>query len=167
MFVGRLLALAIRAALVWALFILLESGQGALRRLLFGTDVPTIVRQLSVGSGVLVSFLLAWVCGRWMRLRSQSEALAVGALWAILTLLFEAVVGTLSGASWATAADYDPRRGGLMAFGMVAVAFAPWLAYRLRRRRGRLIHLNAQGLPPGSNPSADRPSPGPVTRRIR
>ena len=125
-------AMLIRALAIWALFILLETAQGALRRALFGLDVPTLIRQVSVGAGVLVIFVLAWLSAGWLRLRSQAGALAVGALWVMLTLLFEAILGAASGAPWAVAADYDPRRGGLMAFGMAAIALAPWLVQRLR-----------------------------------
>jgi len=127
------LAFLVRTLVVWALFILVETAQGALRRAIYGVDVPMLVRQLSVGSGVLVIVGLAWLCSGFLRLRSQAAALGVGLIWVALTLLFEAVVGGLTGADWAVAAaDYDPRRGGLMGLGLVAVAIAPWVVQRLR-----------------------------------
>ena len=135
------LTMLIRALIVWALFILLEAAQGTLRRAVYGVDVPMLIRQVSVGVGVLMIVLLAWFSCGWLRLRSQAAALAVGALWVVLTLVFEALVGALTTAPWALAADYDPRQGGLMAFGMVAIAFAPWLVQRLRgaHRSGRPV----------------------------
>jgi hypothetical protein len=53
-------------------------------------------------------------------------------LWAVLTFAFEAAVAWTMGLSLAAfLADYDPRRGGLMLFGLLVLLFAPVLAARL------------------------------------
>jgi hypothetical protein len=132
---GPFIIMLLRALAVWALFILAESVQGSLRRAYFGADIPMVVRQVSVGLGVVLIFALAWVSGRWMRLRSQAGALAVGVIWVALTLVFEAAVASLAGERLAIGADYDPRRGGLMGFGLLAIAIAPWLVQRLQQAR--------------------------------
>ena len=123
--------MVLRAVLVWLLIILAESVQGALRRIVFGPEVELAVRQFSVATGVAVVFLVAWLFRRWLALGSAGAALAVGALWAALTLAFELGLGWVLGLSWTTlAADYDVARGGLMPLGLLAMALIPWIVGR-------------------------------------
>jgi hypothetical protein len=132
------LRILLRALIVWALFILAESAQGALRRVLFGPEAALIVRQLSTGLGVIVLIALTRLTGRWLRLRSATDALSVGLLWATLTVAFEVGLGRSLGLSWARIAeDYDLSQGGLMGLGLAALALTPWVTWRLQR--GRLL----------------------------
>jgi hypothetical protein len=118
----------LRAVLVWLLFIVAESAQGALRRVVFGPVADLAVRQVSVAIGAVVVFLIAWLFRRWLALRSAGAALAVGVLWVALTVVFELALQGLLGRSWtALAADYDIARGGLMPLGLLAMALAPWV----------------------------------------
>ena len=127
------LPVLIRALAVWLLFILAESVQGTLRRLLFRPETEFLVRQVSVLVGALVLFAITWFCLRWMRLRTGAGALAVGMLWVALTLAFELALGRLVGADWdRVLADYDLLHGGLMPLGLLAMALTPWLVRRLR-----------------------------------
>jgi len=126
----------VRALLVWLAIILAESVQGAARRFLLDPDVEFAIRQLSVGVGVVVIFAITWACFRWMRIRSDAGALAVGVLWAILTLAFELGLGSALGADRARLlADYDLAHGGLMPLGLLAMALTPWIVRRLKYRR--------------------------------
>lgn len=125
--------------MLWLVFIVAESAQGALRRILVSPRVELAAHQLSVLLGVAVIFAITWLGWRWMRLRSARGALATGVLWVILTLAFEIGLGRALGASWeALAADYDPRRGGLMIVGLLAMALTPWVVGRLRARDRRI-----------------------------
>lgn len=138
------LALLLRALLVWLAFIIVESAQGVLRRILFRPEVALAVRQVSIVLAVCILIAITWFASRWMRLRSAAEALAVGGVWTVLTLAFEIGLGRATGASWtAIGADYDLRRGGLMVFGLLAMALTPWAVYAARARAGRVEH------PPG------------------
>ncbi len=58
----------------------------------------------------------------------------MGIVWVGLTLAFEILFGRLvTGLSWQRlASDYDPARGGLLAFGMLVLAAAPLIAARIR-----------------------------------
>ena len=45
-----------------------------------------------------------------------------GLFWLALTLAFEIGLGRTTGMSWdRIASDFDPRRGGLLAFGMLVI----------------------------------------------
>lgn len=123
----------LRALAVWLLIVAAESVQGALRRVLTAPEVEFAVRQASVLIGVAAIFAITWVCWRWMRIRSRTGALAVGALWAGLTLAFEFGLGRAMGLGWGRLLeDYDLARGGLMPLGLLAMALTPWLVQKLK-----------------------------------
>ncbi|MBW8812956.1 MAG: hypothetical protein JF588_05975 [Caulobacterales bacterium] len=125
----------LRPLLVWLGFILTESLLGALRRLVTSPELELAMRAAGVAVGVLLILALAWASLGWMRIRTPRHALAVGGTWAALTLAFEAALGRATGLSWAQiAADYAPAGGGFMALGLLAMALAPWMALRQRRR---------------------------------
>ncbi len=125
----------LRSVAAWALIALVESIHGTLRVLWLQPRVGELrSRQIAFVTGSLLIVAVAALTVKWIGARSRRELLLVGLLWAALMLLFELSLGRLAaGYSWdRIAADYDPRRGGLMAFGLLLVAAAPWLAARLR-----------------------------------
>jgi len=127
--------LLLRATAVWALIALVESIHGTLRVLLFVSRVGELrSRQIGFVTGSLLILAIAALTVRWLGARSRRDLVLVGLLWLILMLPFELLVGRFAaGYSWdRIAADYDPRRGGLMAFGLALVAVAPLLAARFR-----------------------------------
>lgn len=133
---GFSLPALVRVLLVWLLIVAAESAQGALRQLLFGPEVQFLVRQLSVVTGAVIIFALAWVCRGWTRARTPSGALATGVLWVVLTVAFEIVLGLSTGLNWRhIASDYDLFHGGLMPLGLLALALTPWTVRALETRR--------------------------------
>lgn len=129
---GGLSAL-LRAIALWLLFIVLESGQRALRRLLLRPEVQLAAREVGIVIGAALIFGLTWLAWPYLKLRTRRAALATGAIWAAMTAAFDLGVGHLLGASWADIAqDYDPRRGGWMAAGLLAMAATPWVVLALK-----------------------------------
>ncbi len=126
----------VRAVMVWLLIMAAESVQGGLRRLLLSPEAEFALRQASVVVGAVVIFAITWVCIRWMRVRTAADALAIGVVWVILTLLFEYAVGRAVGISLERIhADYDLLHGGLMPLGLAAMALTPWAVRQLKARR--------------------------------
>lgn len=126
----------LRALMVWLLIIAAESVQGGLRRLLTSPEADFAIRQVSVILGAGVIFAITWVCLRWMRVRSAADALAIGVVWVILTLVFEFAIGRATGVSSERIhADYDLLHGGLMPLGLLAMALTPWAVRHLQARR--------------------------------
>ncbi|MGZ6018535.1 MAG: hypothetical protein ACXWKO_07675 [Phenylobacterium sp.] len=132
---GGLTAL-VRTVLLWLLFIVLESAQGGLRRMLLAPRVQLAAREAGVLIGAALIFALTWLAWDRLKLRTARAALATGLLWAGLTLGFDFGLGRLLGASWADLArDYDPQQGGWMAAGLLAMALTPLLVRGMRRGR--------------------------------
>ncbi|MBB3889356.1 hypothetical protein GGQ61_000053 [Phenylobacterium haematophilum] len=128
----------IRAVLVWLLLMAAESLQGAARRLLLSPALEQALRQISVLVGVLVIAAITWALLPWMRIRTTGQALATGAMWALLTLAFEFGLGGIMGRNWSQMlVDYDLNQGGLMPIGLLAMALVPWAVWRLQSRTRR------------------------------
>jgi hypothetical protein len=128
----------LRGTAVWALIALAESIHGTLRVLALQPRVGELpARQIGSVTGSLLILAIATLTVRWIGARSRRDLARVGLLWLGLMLLFEVLLGRLAaGYSWdRIAADYDPRRGGLMAFGLALLAVAPLLAARFRGLR--------------------------------
>jgi hypothetical protein len=126
----------LRAVLVWLVIIGVETVHGILRTLLL---VPLVgdfpARRVSVFTGSLLIFGVAWAFVYWIGAGTRLRLLGVGLIWVVLTVLFEIALGRYAlGLSWdRIAEDYDVTRGGLLGFGLLFMAMAPSLAAKLRR----------------------------------
>lgn len=83
-----------RASIIWLAMMAAESVHGAVRAALL---VPTIgdlrARQIGVAIGSAIILAIATVTSRWLGARTTGARLAVGCLWAGLTLAFEVALG--------------------------------------------------------------------------
>ena len=116
------------------LIILAESVHGAAREIFIAPSIGDLrARQwgVLVGSGIV--FALSLATARWRGLEPRRALLLTGAHWVMLTLAFEFALGRAIGASWdRILSDYNPARGGFLAFGMVFMLLSPLLAAKLR-----------------------------------
>ncbi|WP_415908427.1 hypothetical protein [Oleiharenicola sp. Vm1] len=126
-----------RALAIFALIALVETIHGSLRvRFLNRPLGDQRARQVGVFTGSALILLIAWLTTPWLAVPSAAAAWAVGGAWLSLMLAFEVWVGRgLFHASWPRVfADFDLRRGGLLGFGLLVLAAAPWLAGVARGR---------------------------------
>jgi hypothetical protein len=124
-----------RAFLVWLVIVFAESIHGTLRQIYLAPlvgDFPA--RRIAFFVGMLLIFLIACLFIRWIAAENLKSLFAVGFMWAVLTLLFEFGLGffVLGYSRERMFEDYDVSRGGLMAFGIIFMIFAPYLAAKLR-----------------------------------
>jgi hypothetical protein len=125
----------LRALLVWIAIAPAGIGHGILRvRFLNRRFGDRRARQIGVftGSGLILAF--ACLAAPWLGASNTGQALAVGIFWLVLMLAFEVAFARLVfGASWdRVRSDFDPRRGGFLALGMLILFLAPWLAAHWR-----------------------------------
>ena len=123
-----------RALGIWLTLIVVESVHGVIRRLVVEPQLGDLpARQLSVFTGALLITFVFWFTLNWLGPQPRRRWWALGLLWLVLTLVFEIGLGRAAGASWnRIASDFDPSRGGLLAFGMLVLLVAPpGLAKRL------------------------------------
>lgn len=123
-----------RAASVWMLIMLAETGHGFLREVFIAPALGALrARQLGVLLGCIIIFVIAWLTARWMNASSPQRQFKVGGFWVVLTLAFEFALGRATGASWSRIlSDYNPAQGGFMLLGLGFLFMTPWLTRRLR-----------------------------------
>jgi hypothetical protein len=125
----------LRVLVVWLLIAAAETLHGIARTLWL---VPLVgdhaARQIGVVTGSLLIFAITWLAVRWLGLFGRRELVAAGALWVVLMLAFEIVLGrAVFGFGWdRIAAEFDPSRGGLMLLGLAALWLMPLFTARLR-----------------------------------
>ena len=70
----------------------------------------------------------------WIGPRTSRQRVAIGVGWLLLMLCAEVLLARMVfGYPWTRIAeDFDVTRGGLLGFGMLVLAAAPWLASRWR-----------------------------------
>lgn len=124
----------LRGLRVWLVIMTLETVHGVLRGLFL---VPWVGEAAASRIGWPIGLLIVMavtfsLIGR-TSLRDRGQLLRLGALWALLTLVFEIAIGLLRGLDapriWS---EINPLAGGLMLYSVIVMALAPYAASRLR-----------------------------------
>ena len=125
-----------RGLLVWFLIMLLETVHGVLRGLLLVPRVGEVMAE-RIGWSVAAALVLGvtTLAIRWVGIRQPSRLLALGAIWAILTLAFEIGIGLLRGLDGEQILTaLNPLSGGLMLYSLLVMLGAPLTAAFIRGR---------------------------------
>ena len=126
----------IRYLAAWLAILVLAVLNGIFREAVLLPNLSRPGAYLVSGSLLAaLSVVVAISLGRWMRLKSASQALAIGTLWLGLTLAFEFGFGLVQGHTWPQMLEaYTFRDGNIWPLVLVAVLLAPLIGYRVRRR---------------------------------
>jgi hypothetical protein len=123
----------VRGLLIWLLIMLVETLHGVLRGMLLAPrlgDVAAARIGWPVAALLVIGITLLTI--RWTGLRPPGQLLWLGAIWAVLTVLFELGIGALRGLdALALAAALNPLAGSV-AWSAALMLAAPLLAARLR-----------------------------------
>ena len=129
-----------RFFLAWLLAIPIAIVNGAIREFgyrRFLAELPA--HQLSAVSFILFFGLYVWLISQWLKMGSAREALRIGILWLILTIMFEFVFGHfVMGHAWKILLhDYDIVAGRVWILVLIWIAVAPLAVFHLRERKMR------------------------------
>jgi len=127
--------LVYRSFAIWLLIAAVETLHGILRvRLLNRRLGDKKARQIGVVSGSIVLLTVAWFTIPWIGVRTAHDTFVVGLLWFLLMIGFDLALGRLVfHFSWVRIlGEFDPRKGGFLAVGMVVLGFAPFLTASTR-----------------------------------
>jgi hypothetical protein len=124
-----------RYILAWLPMVPIAVANGVVRELWYGRHLGELqAHQVSTLSAlVLLGLYMGWVIRQW-RPRSGSQAVAIGAVWLMLTVAFELLFGHYgAGHPWSRLLqDYDLSAGRLWPLVLLWVAVAPYLFHRWR-----------------------------------
>jgi hypothetical protein len=122
-----------RALAVWLAILLLANINGAVRELWIIPDIGEVAgRAVSTVILCALVLLLTWLTIGWIRPIAPADAMKIGALWLVLTLAFEFLVGHyLFRKPWAVLLeDYNVAQGRIWVVVLVVVLLAPrWTAH--------------------------------------
>ncbi len=123
-----------RAFAVWVAIALAESLHGVARALWLVPAVgPLRAHHIGVVVACALIFAIAFAAIRWIGAGQFAQQWRIGLAWVAAMLCFEFGLGLALGLPWARiAADYDPRQGGWMLWGMLFLFAAPALAAKAR-----------------------------------
>jgi hypothetical protein len=124
-----------RGIIVWLLIMAIETVSGILRGLFLAPVVGEITaNRIGWPVGALIVLGITYSLFDWMGMGQKRELVLLGAIWAVLTLLFEAMIGfARSLTALDVIADFNPLSGRLGAYTVLFMLAAPWLAAKLRR----------------------------------
>jgi hypothetical protein len=137
-----------KAFVVWLLLMVIESSHGMARVALLEPAFGDFrARQVATFTDSVLIFTLAFFCVGWIGAATRWQLLDVGALWLLLTVMFELVLGRLMmHLSWERiASDYNLLQGGLMPIGLLVLTLSPFLAGSIRHRHAPAQRWAKQG----------------------
>ncbi len=124
----------LRYIFAWIPMIFIGILNGILRESTYGKYLSELrAHQVSTLTGVLLFSVYIWGLTRFWSLESSQQAIAIGLIWLMLTIIFEFVFGHfIAGHSWQRLLDdYDFMAGRVWIIVPLWIAISPLLFSRL------------------------------------
>ena len=124
----------IEYAFFWVGAVVLAIANGTLREKVYGPRLSErSAHQLSSLLAIVLFGLYLWLLTRFWPFETAAQAIQVGLLWLLLTVLFEFIFGHYAaGHSWPRLLyDYNLAAGRLWLLVLIWVAVAPWVIHRV------------------------------------
>ncbi len=123
---------------IWAWFpmIVIAIANGIFREQFLANHLDELrAHQMSTASMIVLFGLYVWVLFRVWLPTSVNQAVGIGLIWLILTVLFEFLFGHyVAGHSWERLlADYNILKGRLWMRVLLWISVAPLIMYQLRK----------------------------------
>jgi hypothetical protein len=122
-------------AATWLGMVILAVLNGVIREKVYGQLMPELsAHQLSTFIALFFFGVYIWcLTGVW-RIDSSKQALVIGCMWLIMTIVFEFVFGHyVMGHSWRRLFhDYNLLKGRVWSLVLIWTAVAPYVFYRMR-----------------------------------
>jgi hypothetical protein len=122
-----------RGLLVFLGIMAVETVHGVLRGLFLVPRVgEDMASWLGWPAGMVIVLLISTLAIGWTKIRTRSGLLRLGAVWAVLTIAFEVMIGFLRGMGAAEVlAAFNPLAGTIL-YSAAVMFLAPLAAARLR-----------------------------------
>ena len=127
----------LRALLSWFVLLVVAFANGALRQLAYPSTLSDFAaRQVAAVVGAVLLGVTIWFLLRRWSIATRSQAWATGALWLVLTVLFELALVLRRGTLQDVADQYAIWRGSLWPLLLLWILAAP-AVLTAAQRRGR------------------------------
>jgi len=119
----------------WFGLVILAIVNGAVRKKFYGHYMSELIaHQLSTLTAIFLFGIYIWcTMGIW-KIDSGKQALIIGSIWLIITIIFEFLFGHyVIGNSWSKLLhDYNLFKGRVWVLVLIWTTFAPYLFYRMK-----------------------------------
>ena len=126
----------LKYTIAWIPMVFIAIANGTVRQFGYGRFVNELTaHQISCFTGIILFLIYTFaVSVRWPFENARQERI-VGLIWLVLTIAFEFIFGHYAaGHTWdRLLQDYNILAGRLWALVLVALAFMPYLVFRIRR----------------------------------
>ena len=122
-------------ALSWIGMVAIAILNGVVREKAYGQFMGELhAHQLSTLIGLLLFGAYIWILTGTFPIESSTQALTIGGIWLIMTIIFEFVFGHfVMGHTWSRLFhDYSILKGRLWSLVLIWTAAAPYVFYRIR-----------------------------------
>lgn len=119
----------------WLGMVMLAILNGAIREHVYEQYMPELsAHQLSTFILLVLLGGYVWTLGRFFRIESTRQALVIGAVWLIMTVVFEFIFGRyVMGHSWGRLFhDYNLLKGRIWSLVLLWTAVAPYMFYLIK-----------------------------------
>lgn len=121
-----------KSVIIWLFIAFCETLHGIIRAKFLAPKVGDLrSRQIGVFSGSIIIYFISLFTLNWVKLNSLFDSFTVGAIWLILMLAFEFLVGHfIFHFPWKWLIDeYNVKKGRLLLFGMIFLFFVPTIIF--------------------------------------
>lgn len=121
--------------LAWMPLVFLGIGNAAIRQVVYAGYVSELAaHQISTLTLIIMYAVYAWVVFSFLRLYSPGQAIGVGLMWMVLTVVFEFGVGHyVLGDPWGDLLHaYNIVQGRVWGLFILWVGLAPYVIYRIK-----------------------------------
>ena len=108
---------------------------GIMREYSYGQSINELSsHQLSTLIGLVLFGIYIWVLTGMCQIESAKQALIIGSIWLVMTVLFEFVFGHyVIGHDWGKLFhDYNLLKGRTWSLVLIGISIAPYIFYRFR-----------------------------------
>ena len=127
-----------RYTVAWLGLVVIMILNGTIRNLVYGPLMSKLTaHQISSVTGILLIGLVTWLLSLKWRIQSERQALAIGSLWLVLTIVFEFIFGHyVMGHPWSRLLyDYNLLEGRVWSLVLIFTMIAPYIIYKMRSRQ--------------------------------
>ena len=124
--------MTIKQILFWLPMILIAFANAMLRQVFFITSMSELkAHQLSTITLMIFCFLYVWYISPFMHIYNVKQALLIGFVWMLLTVVFEFSIGRLTNKSWSYLLDnYNITMGHIWPLFLLWLLILPYLCFQ-------------------------------------
>ncbi len=121
--------------IAWFPIVILAFANAAARQAVYEKYVGELAaHQISTLTMCILAGIYVWVLSGYLKLQSSGQAIGVGLMWLVMTIMFETILGRyVLGNPWSQVfRDYNILEGRVWGLFLLWLTVAPYVFYKVR-----------------------------------